>query len=260
MIHIATSGYSYPDWIGPFYPVGTKRGAMLEYYAQQFPFTEINSTYYQMPGVATFARLPERTPPGFRLWVKAHGSMTHDRTATAKTCAGFLAALEPLRQAGRLLGILLQFPYSFHHTPQNRDYLLRLAQWLNGVPLAVEFRVSSWISGDTFAWLRENGLCYVSVDAPALRGLVGKHAVVTGQFAYVRFHGRNQQKWWQHDKAHERYNYLYSAEELQEWLNPLHRLDLAAEDVFVCFNNHFNGQAVVNARLLGQLLNATGNV
>jgi uncharacterized protein YecE (DUF72 family) len=254
VIYVATSGYSYPDWIGPVYPQKTARNRMLEYYSSMFPFTEINSTYYHLPSVKMFTRLPERTPDTFRFSVKAHQSMTHERGATQETCQWFLAALEPLIEAGRLICVLLQFPYSFHHTPQNRDYLLQLAQWLPGVQLAVEFRQARWISQDTFSWLRQNNLCYVSVDGPILKGLVGPHAVTTGSFAYVRFHGRNAEKWWRHEQAHERYNYLYNEQELSEWVKPLHKLEEAAAEVFVCFNNHFIGQAVVNARMMVKLL------
>lgn len=230
---------------------------MLEYYAQHFTFTEINSTYYHMPSFKAFSKLPSRTPPSFRFSVKAHGSMTHERTATAATCRDFLTALDPLLEAGKLICVITQFPYSFHHTRENMDYLLRLAEWLGSVRLAVEFRRDDWISGEVFSWLKDNGLLYVSVDSPALKGLPGMHAVTTGDLAYVRFHGRNAQKWWKHEQAYQRYDYLYSAEELKAWVTPLLALEEAAGEVFVCFNNHFIGQAVVNARMLVRMLAQT---
>ncbi len=254
MIYIATSGYSYQDWVGPFYPEGTRREKMLEYYARHFPFTEINSTYYHLPAPKAFMRLPERTPEGFRFAVKAHGSMTHERTAGEEAYRGFLLALAPLIETGRLICVLAQFPNSFHHTPQNRDYLRRLAGRLSAVRLAVEFRHDSWVSQDNFAWLRAEGLSYVSVDSPALKGLPGRHAVATGSPAYVRFHGRNAKNWWHHGQSWQRYDYLYSEQELKPWLQPLLDLEQAAGEVYVCFNNHFIGQAVVNARLLAKML------
>jgi uncharacterized protein YecE (DUF72 family) len=254
VISIATSGYSYKDWVGPFYPPKQPAGTMLEYYSRHFQFTEINSTYYHMPSLRNYIRLPERTPESFCFSVKAHGSMTHERTATAADCRDFLAALAPLGEAQKLICVLAQFPYSFNNTTENRDYLLRLAEWLQGPRLAVEFRRDSWITGDTFSWLKENGLYYVSVDSPALRGLPARHAVSTGDMAYVRFHGRNAEKWWQHEQSYQRYDYLYSEDELQGWVAPLRALEAASGEVFVCFNNHFIGQAVGNARMLARML------
>ena len=180
--------------------------------------------------------------------------MTHEMTATAADCKKFLEALAPLTEAKKLNCVLAQFPYSFNHSQENRDYLLRLADHLQGPRLAVEFRRDSWISEDTYSWLRENGLIYVSVDGPALRGLPARHAVATGDMAYVRFHGRNAEKWWQHAQSYERYDYLYSEDELKSWVIPLRALEAASGEVFVCFNNHFIGQAVVNARMLARML------
>lgn len=254
MIHVATSGYSYPDWIGPFYPEKTPRSKMLEYYSQHFNFTEINSSYYHVPSAQTVESLLKRTPETFRFAVKAHRAMTHERTATGADCRHFAEVLKPMMESGRLICVLLQFPYSFHPNSENIGWLERLRDWLAPFRLAVEFRNGRWISQETFAWLRERELAYVSVDGPPLKGLVGRHAVATAGIAYVRFHGRNSRKWWEHEQAYQRYDYLYKEEELAEWVEPLKKLDSIAGETFVCFNNHFVGQAVVNARMLSKLL------
>ena len=178
--------------------------------------------------------------------------MTHDREQP--DFAGFAAAMQPLVQAGKLACILAQFPYSFHPTPANRDYLKRLRDGLGDLPTVVEFREAGWLNQETFDLLRALRLGFCSVDEPRLKGLMPPVAIATGPVAYVRFHGRNAAKWYNHQEAWERYNYTYSTDELREWAPKIRQLDAAAELTLVYFNNHFAGQAVRGARDLGQLL------
>ena len=255
MFYIGTSGYSYRDWVGPVYPPGTKNEAMLELYAQLFSFTELNFTYYQMPQKHILARMATRTPKDFLFTVKAHSSMTHSRDFTPEDLTGFLDALDPLAREGKLAGILLQFPYSFHPTPENREYLVRLRtgfgyQW----PLFVEFRNVKWLQQEVFDLLKEQQLGFVCVDQPRIKGLMQALAVATTRLGYVRFHGRNQEKWYHHEAAHQRYDYFYSVEELAEWLPKLRRLKDHTDAVFISMNNHYQGKAVQNAKMLQQLL------
>ena len=120
-VHIGTSGYSFKDWVGPYYPEGTKSGDMLEAYARDFDSVEVNYTYYRMPSEKTSAGMVKKTPDGFQFFVKAHKTATHERDLAGTD--GFLAALAPMRSEGKLSGILFQFPQGFKNTEENRKYL-----------------------------------------------------------------------------------------------------------------------------------------
>jgi uncharacterized protein YecE (DUF72 family) len=252
VIRIGTSGFSYKDWIGPVYPPDLPERDHLGFYAREFSTVELNVTYCRVPDVHTVQGWAAKTPDDFLFAVKAFGGLTHERNAP--DFAGFVAALAPLVTAGKLGCVLAQFPNSFHPIPANRDYLKRLREGLGDLPVVVEFRHVAWVTEETFKLLRESGMGYCSVDEPRLRGLMPPVAVATGPVAYVRFHGRNAAKWYQHEEAWERYNYAYATAELREWVPKLRQLDAAAPLTLVYFNNHFGGQAVKGARDLGQLL------
>lgn len=252
MIRIGTSGFSYDDWVGPFYPPGLPAREQLAFYAREFATVEINTTYYRIPDPRLVQGWAERTPAGFLFAVKAHQSLTHERERPDS--AAFVAALQPLVAAGKLACVLAQFPYAFHPTPDNRAYLRRVRDGLGDLPAVIELRHAGWVTPATFELLRSLGLGFCCVDEPRLLGLLPPVAVATGPVAYVRFHGRNAAKWYNHDQAWERYNYTYPAAELQEWAPRLRTLDAAAALTLVYFNNHYVGQAVQGARDLSQLL------
>lgn len=254
-ILIGTSGYSYEDWHGYYYPPRLAKKDLLAFYSREFPFTEINSTYYQLPGLKMMEGLARKTPEGFIFTVKTYKSLTHERWGHIEEDARkFTYSLSPLREAGKLGGVLLQFPYSFHHQESSRQYLARLRKVFQGLPTIVEFRHHSWDQPPVWDFLKELQLGYTCVDEPKLRGLIKPRAVSTGPVSYVRFHGRNAEKWWKHEHSYERYDYLYSEEELREWLPGIRRLMEESERVFVAFNNHYRGQAVQNARMLREML------
>jgi uncharacterized protein YecE (DUF72 family) len=255
MICIGTSGYSYDDWVGPFYPEGTNKRNFLDYYARHFRCNEVNYTYYCMPNAGTLSAMSAKTPEDFRFVIKANQTMTHDRgEADDATFAEFIAALEPLRAQDKFGCMLAQFPPSFKLSQPNVDYLKRFRRLTEGVPVVVEFRHDSWVCEETFDFLREAAFGFCCVDQPQLKGLLPPLVEATSGIGYVRFHGRNYQKWWQHDEAWERYNYLYSREELTEWVPKVHSLAEQTEDTYVFFNNHYNAQAVQNATEFTDLL------
>lgn len=258
MILIGTGGYAYEDWRGVFYPPDLPAREMLAFYAREFSFTEVNSTYYRLPNRFMLYHMAEKTPEGFGFFLKAYRTMTHERQEEAADFSAFRAALSPLLEGGRLLGVLAQFPTSFRATEANREYLRRFRSRLDGVPVAVEFRHREWITPETFQLLKEEGLAYVVVDEPAFKDLVPPVQWVTAPFSYVRFHGRNYKKWWHHAERSERYDYLYSREELAEWVPRLQELANRTEKVYVSMNNHRRGQAVINARMLRELLREMG--
>ena len=215
-IRVGTSGYSFADWVGPFYPPGTERGAMLDEYVRHFDVVEINSSYYRVPSADMFERMERKTPDGFEFVVKLYKGMTHEIENDAATHRAFLEAVEPLRDAGKFAGYLAQFPWKFKNGEEARRHLERLREGLGDAPLFVEFRHDSWIVPHTFDFLREHGLGYCSVDEPNLKGLVPPLVEATTGIGYVRLHGRNARNWWGRGGG-DRYDYDYSEAELGEW-------------------------------------------
>jgi len=144
-LFVGTSGYSFADWVGPFYPPGTKSGDFLSYYAQHFSCVEVNSTYYRIPNPRVLSLMEKKTPAGFRFIVKLNQVMTHQRSSEPGLYGEFLAVLEPLKDAGKYHGLLAQFPWGFRRTDENKLHLERLRALLPGEPLWVEFRHASWM-------------------------------------------------------------------------------------------------------------------
>jgi len=260
VIQVGTAGFSYKDWRGVFYPDDIKDGDMLGFYVRHFPCVELDFTYYRMPGTRTMEGLARKVPDGFDFCVKANKAMTHEAArpeggkADEKVFGAFAEALLPMTSRGSLGCVLAQFPWSFKRTQANADYVRRFKELLTGLPLVVEFRNREWIVPETFELLRSEGLGYCSVDEPRLRGLVPPVAEATSDVAYVRYHGRNAAKWWEHDHAWERYDYLYSQSELEEWIPKIRGLAAKASKTYVLFNNCHAGQAAINARMLQDML------
>jgi len=258
-VRIGTSGYSFADWVGTVYPRGMKPGAFLSHYAQLFDAVEINATYYRTPSPQTFARMVERTPEGFTFVVKVPHAMTHDLAAFDRELEPFQKAIEPLVRAGRLGGLLAQFPYAFAPSEASRRHLGKLAQSLGGgIPLHVEFRHDAWYVDATYELLAKLGLGFVNVDLPELPHLPRPSEVATNRTGYVRLHGRNETTWWNQDKAKalagDRYDYLYTASQLEPWAARIERLAEGTDITYVFANNCHLGQSVVNALQLGQRL------
>lgn len=258
MIYVGTSGFSYDDWVGPFYPQALPKRDMLRAYAERFSCVELNFTHYRMPEARTLAQMADKTAPDFRFVVKANQDMTHQRTGEPAVFEQFAAALEPLIERGQFGCVLAQFPYSFHATRESVAYLRLFREAMGELPTAIEFRNARWVMPGTFKFLREQRLGFCCVDEPALEGLMPRVAEATSDVAYVRFHGRNAAKWWEHEEAWQRYDYLYSEEELAEWVGDVRRLDGEARETYVFFNNHYQAQAVKNAEMFQKLLGLDG--
>ncbi len=253
MIYVGTSGYSFRDWVGPFYPPGTPSRDMLAWYARQFPAVEINSTYYRVPGPRVMERMAERTPAHFRFTVKLHGDVTHKRTRDTAVFEAYLATVQPLIDTGKFAGALAQFPYSFRHNEDSREYLRFVRDHLRDRPAFVEFRHESWARRDAFTLLDELRFGFCAVDEPRLEGLFPPIVRPTGEVGYIRFHGRNTTDWWGGDSAL-RYDYLYTDRELLEWLEAIRGLAAKSRDTFIFFNNCHAGKAARNARRMVELL------
>lgn len=254
MVRIGTSGFGYDDWRGVFYPEKLKKGEMLRYYASRFSTVEINTTFYGIPAPKTFARMADTTPPGFDFTVKANKELTHNPEVEVQVFSDFLEALKPLQDAGKLGCILAQYPWSFRKSEENVGRLRQLRDQLGDLPVVVELRNAEWVGEETFDLLKECRLAFCCVDEPRLKGLMPTTAIVTAPPGYVRFHGRNAKKWWTHEESWERYDYLYTPEELSEWIPRVGEITAAAEKTYLFFNNHYKGQAAQNAVMFADML------
>ena len=291
-LRIGTAGWSYADWYGTFYPISAKKRGFdeLAFYCEHFDTVELNSSYYRIPSPFLVERWIDRTPDDFIFAVKAFSGLTHHFEAAAtRTFSEFTDAVTPIREAGKLGAVLMQFPPRFQRDKTGIGYLRLLPVLLPDLPVVIEFRHQSWVDGPaqdgTVNLLRELGLGLCCVDEPQLRGNMPPVTAVTSSVGYVRFHGRNYADWWpaisqrraaqlrreirresgshRERRAREnelkqqletqksqRYNYLYSQAELIPWQERIEAIDREAVTTFVVTNNHFVGQAVANAKML----------
>jgi uncharacterized protein YecE (DUF72 family) len=268
-IRVGTAGWNYPQgrgtWNGVFYPTRRPRGFdELRYYAEHFDTVEVNSTFYRMPEAAQSERWLARTPPDFLFSVKLFQKFTHPDMYLAQAGVRdwdlsradidlFRIGVDPLAEAGRLAAILLQFPPSFHAETATRDYLDWVLEGLAGYPLAVELRHRTWSddTDDTRARLAARGAAWALIDEPKFKDSVrqGGERSPTG-LSYIRLHGRNAANWWEHAASEDRYDYLYSAQELTPFAETATREAAAGRKVLVYLNNHFSAKAVANAAVL----------
>jgi len=244
-LFLGTSGWSYKEWVGPFYE-DEKR--MFSYYARFFNTVEINSTFYRYPSRSTIYGLNRASPRDFIFSAKLPRLITHEKKLDPEAnikedLMRFLELLEPLRTTGKLGCILVQLPPKFTF---DRD-VEKLRKFLEMIPkgyeFAVEFRNTSWLRNETWRILEEHNVAYCVVDEPGFPSEVR----ITADFAYFRWHGRNLRPW---------YNYRYSEEELKEWVPKVKDAGKKVEKIYGYFNNHFHGYAVENCIEFMQMLNA----
>ena len=273
-VRIGTCSWADEGLVKHWYPRGVSSpAARLTYYAERFDMVEVDSPYYRLPSPETAAKWAERTPDGFVFHAKASGEMTGHREQDRETAFHeFREALAPLEAAGKLRGVLLQYPPRFVKSREALDELAATGPLLEPLVPLVEFRHRSWLEederADTFSFLERHGLAYVSVDAPRTRAsnVVPRIAAVTHPVAYVRFHGRNWKTWnIKGTTSADRFDWMYSREELGEWVEPLAELAGQAEEVYALFNNNKNDYAPRSATILRSLLDereipATGAV
>ncbi len=255
-IHVGTSGYRFQDWVGTVYPAGIPSGDLLSYYASLFDAVEINSTYYQVPSARMFEGMLKKVPKGFTFVVKLPKEATHERTRLESVVGPFLDGVAPLEEAAQLGGLLAQFPYSFRPEQASWKHLERVAvAFLRADrPVNVEFRHADWCEERTYERLAGLGLGFVNVDLPRLEHLPGPGNVQTTPVAYYRLHGRNGENWWEHASGADRYDYLYSELELEDWALRIEEASKTATTCRVFANNCHLGQSVVNALQLRRRL------
>ena len=252
IIRIGPAGWSYKDWEGIVYPQKPgKKFDPLEYLAQYFNTIEINSSFYRPPAASTTKAWANRVAANkdFVFTAKLHRVFTHERgKATAEDEKLFREGMDVLAKAEKLGSVLLQFPWSFKNTPDDRIYLAQLLERFSDYPLVVEVRHSSWNNEEVYEWFADRGVGVCNIDQPVFKRSIRPAAMTTSPIGYVRLHGRNYQDWFR-DKAgrDERYNYLYSLDELDPWITRIKEVARNARETYVITNNHFRGQAVVNA-------------
>ncbi|MBN2226721.1 MAG: DUF72 domain-containing protein [candidate division Zixibacteria bacterium] len=251
-IKIGTSGYSFDDWKGPFYPPDIKKGKMFDHYVKHFPTVEINSTYYRIPHPAVMVNIEKKSPDDYEFIVKVPQQMTHQRKDLDAMLTPYTDCLKPMIDTGKLKGLLAQFPYSFKFSGEHLDYVRTCADKLRPNPLFVEFRHNSWVNRTMYDAFREAGIGYVAVDEPPLPGLLKADLFNTTDTAYLRLHGRNTEQWWKGGPL--RYDYDYTREQLQEWKDKILKLEHKAKSMYIFFNNCHLGQAVKNALDMKQLM------
>ncbi|MHC4548010.1 MAG: DUF72 domain-containing protein [Planctomycetota bacterium] len=256
MIRIGTAGFAYKDWEGPVYPAPRPPGFdPLAYLAGFFDCLEMNVTFYRVPTAQNVAKWVETVAgrPDFRFTFKLYRGLTHGEED--ESVAPFLEALAPCRAAGRLGAILLQFPFFFRNTQAHRARLARLAGALEGWPCAVEVRDRSWLTEPARDFLRRLELSLCDIDICQTRDSVPPGSWTTGPLGYVRLHGRNREAWFDKQApVEQKYNYLYSAAQLEEWADLVREIAAQTDSTYVITNNHFGGKAVANAFQLARLL------
>lgn len=259
-ILIGPAGWSYPDWNGILYPTHRPRGFHeATYLAQFFDTIEINTSFYNPLRPEFAAHWVERVSanPHFLFTAKMWQRFTHETGATAQDEAAVRGGFDVLRGANRLGAVLLQFPFSFHHTPENLERLNRTLETFADYPLVVEVRHSSWVVPEFFHFLHERRVGFCNIDQPLIGRSVKPGERVTSALGYVRLHGRRYDTWFTDQPevpSYERYNYLYSEQELEPWVKRIRHVSGGTETTFVVANNHFEAKGVVNAlQLIGML-------
>jgi uncharacterized protein YecE (DUF72 family) len=284
-LRIGTSGWNYPTgegtWNGIFYPKGRSKKSFdeLAYYAEHFDTVEVNSSFYGTPTPDTARSWVARTPKNFEFSLKLYQKFTHPKMfkeAQLKRAPGassieqramldLLAevtqadideikrSLDPIASAGKLGALLAQFPPSFKDTPETRRYLESLLRTFGDYHVAVELRHKTWSDEikSTLDLLNHFNAAWVQIDEPKFRLSIRQNYLpnVTG-FYYLRLHGRNAKNWWKHDKAEDRYNYLYSKDELEPFVDIANAVRALVKKMYLYTNNHFAAKSVANALML----------
>ena len=257
---VGPAGWSYADWSGYVYPARRTRGFHEAAYLSEFFDTiEINTSFYQPLRPDHAALWVERVSanPAFLFTAKLWQKFTHDPSASAEDERAVRAGFDVLRQAEKLGAVLLQFPFSFHCTKETVGYLTAVLKRFADYPLVVELRHASWQTEETLALLRERNAGFCNIDQPIIGRSLEPSASSTSPVGYVRLHGRRYDTWFSDNPAtpaHERYNYLYSEEELDPWVARIRTVNQHTRNTFVVTNNHYQGKAVVNALQLISIL------
>ena len=259
-LRIGPAGWSYSDWSGYVYPSRRPRDFHeAAYLARFFDTIEINTSFYQPLRPDHAAAWLERVSANssFVFTAKLWQKFTHDPSANAEDERAVRAGFDVLRRASKLGAVLAQFPFAFHRSSDTVAYLGSVLKRFADYTLAVELRHSSWQTGETLAFLREHDVAWCNIDQPIIGNSAKPSAEATSGIGYVRLHGRRYDTWFDDrpdSLPHERYNYLYSLDELNPWVERIRAVREQTHDTYVITNNHYLGKAVVNALELLSML------
>jgi uncharacterized protein YecE (DUF72 family) len=255
------SGWSYPHWNGIVYPKLKPRGFHpLEDISRYFDAVEINTTFYQSirPEIARLWIRKVSHNPKFLFTAKLGRQFTHDRSIVSADVSHFKEGLWPMLRARKLGCLLMQFPWTFRYTEENREYLIALRRAFHEFPLVAEMRHSSWTHEEALGTLIDYRIGFANIDQAAYTKAMPPASHLTSAIGYVRLHGRNPQDWQREfgrtSKSTAAHDYLYSREELQEWKPRIEHIQQHAANTFVFANNDVGGKSVVNALELAMML------
>jgi uncharacterized protein YecE (DUF72 family) len=264
-IKIGTSGFSFPDWRNNIYPEDLPQKDELSYYNKELKFNclEVNVTYYTIIKEKSAMAMEQKTGDVFEFVIKGYKGFTHepfdnriekkpDDEKIIEYIEKFKSSLKPFIKAKKLGCVLLQFPVFFYPSKQTEEYILKCKKLLPNINLVIEFRNSGWANKRTFDFLKDNKLGYCAVDEPQLPRLMPFVNEVTSDIAYLRFHGRNKN--WFNAPTSERYNYLYTEDELKEFIPEIKKMASNSVKTYIFFNNCHAGSAVRNAIKMKDLL------
>lgn len=272
-LHIGTAGFSYKDWEGIVYPADLKKRKIhpLEYLAQFLDACEINTSFYGhiRPNIGReWCRKTGAVNPEFVFSAKLYQGFTHCPRGTRQPSPFQLnvdpkeeklarEGLDSIAAEGKLAAVLMQFPISFKNADDTRDYLFNLISRFSEYPLVLEIRHSSWNDPDLLSRLAEHGVGFCNIDQPRLGASLRGTEHVTSPVGYVRLHGRNYKEWFQADNRNDRYNYLYKPAELKPWAEKIRSVAEQTVKTLAITNNHYKGQAAVNALELKSMLSGS---
>jgi len=265
-VRIGTSGWSYPKgegtWNGIFYPAKVRNE--LELYSKVFNTVEVNSTFYRLIDPRTARDWVKMTPKDFEFAIKVWQKFTHpgmfkratgtDPEATQKDYDDFKRGINPIAEECKLACLLVQFSEWFGRTSQNQETVSNILKEFKDYPMAVELRHASWsqYSKDTEALLASYAAGWAFIDMPEFKSTI-RQELAPQPLLYLRFHGRNRAKWRVHETAEERYDYLYSEEELKPFAERVREIAATGErKILIFFNNHVRGQAPANALMMAR--------
>lgn len=258
MIRVGTCGWKYKDWNGIVYPARKPRGFdELAYLARYFTTIEINSSYYGPPRAMAAKQwvrsVSENT--SFQFTAKLFHTFTHERKPGPADEKDFKDGIAPIVEAGRLGALLLQFPWSFRNTSENREYLTGLHRRFREYPVVLEVRHASWTDPEILDLLGELEIGICNIDQPLFKRSIKPAAESAATLGYVRLHGRNYKSWFDKEATvRERYDYLYPVDQLEPWIMRVREIATKAKDTYVLTNNHNFGKSAVNAIQLISIL------
>lgn len=278
IIYIGTAGWSYPDWQGIVYPNNIKAYEYLPYLSHFFNVAEINSSFYAIPSEKTVLGWLKKIKgrENFLFILKLYQGFTHKREKfNLEEVKAFKNVAKIILEGDRLGGILVQFPWSFKPAEKEFEYLKDLFENFIDLKLFLEIRNQLWMKEPFFKLLKDYEVTLCNIDQPIFHNSVKLYdyqsdseevGLAERRFAYLRLHGRKKESWFKEDAGRdERYDYLYSEEEISEIVRFLNEIVKKAKETFVITNNHFQGKAVCNAlqiasKLFGNKIDVPKNI